>query len=207
MSAERATNHLSEPNPPAQLAGFPTHTYSAGTAFVRSHSSGLGPWWFASNGAGRFDLAGTYGTCYVAEDEVITLLEKFGGMKSVPNYSIEEVSISSVSSASDLVVADLTSNKAAAYGVTAEIFDTSDYPLTQRWAASLLAAGFAGVRYWARHDLAHDHRAVAIFDAAGVPADPSGRSVRSTEALVDRTDLMERWQKETGVTVLVVPPL
>ncbi|MDJ0005512.1 RES family NAD+ phosphorylase [Rhodococcus fascians] len=207
MSAERATNHLSEPNPPAQLAGFPTHTYPAGTAFVRSHSSGLGPWWFASNGAGRFDLAGTHGTCYVAEDEVITLLEKFGGMKAVPAYSIEGVSISSVSLLGDLVVADLTSNKGVAYGVTAEIFDTSDYPLTQRWAASLRAAGFAGVRYWTRHDLAHDHRAVAIFDAAGVPADPSGRSVRSTDALVDRTDLLERWQKETGVTVLVVPPL
>lgn len=207
MSAERATNHLSEPNPPAQLAGFPTHTYSAGTVFVRSHSSGLGPWWFASNGAGRFDLGGTHGTCYVAEDEVVTLLEKFGGMRSVPDYSIGEVSISSVLLAGDLVVADLTSNRAAAYGVTAEIFDTSDYPLTQRWAASLRAAGFAGVRYWARHDLAHDHRAVAIFDAAGARADPSGHGIRSTEALVDRTDLLERWQEETGVTILVVPPL
>jgi hypothetical protein len=207
VSAERATNHLSEPNSPAQLAGFPTHTYPAGTAFVRSHSSGRGPWYFTNNGAGRFDLAGTHGTCYVAEDEVITLLEKFGGMKAVPDYSIEGVSISSVSLAGDLVVADLTSNKGVAYGVTGEIFDTSNYPLTQRWAASLHAAGFAGVRYWARHELEHDHRAVAIFDSAGARADSATHGVNSTDALVDRTDLLERWQKETGVTILVVPPL
>lgn len=207
MSADRATNHLSEPNSPAQLAGFPTHTYSAGTVFVRSHSSIRGPWYFTNNGAGRFDLSGTHGTCYVAEDEVITLLEKFGGMKAVPDYSIEEVSISSVSLAGDLVVADLTSNRGVAYGVTAEIFDTSDYPLTQRWAASLHAAGFAGVRYWARHELEHDLHAVAIFDSAGAPADPATHSVRSTDALVDRTDLLERWQEETGVTILDIPPL
>lgn len=207
MSAERDTNHLSEPNPPAQLAGLPAYTYPAGTVFVRTHGSAFGAWYFASNGDGRFDLASPHGTCYVAEDEVVTLLEKFGGMKWVPGYSIEEVSVSSMALAADLVVADLTNNRGVAFGISGEAFAAAGYPLTQRWAASLRMAGFAGVRYWARHDLEHNHRAVAIFDTAGVPADPAGHTVISTAALADRTDLLERWHTETGVVILSVPPL
>jgi hypothetical protein len=207
VSAERDTSHLSEPGTPSQLAGLPTHTYTAGTMFARSHGRAFGAWWFANNGDGRFDLAGPHGTCYVAEDEVITLLEKFGGMVKVPSYSIEDTAISSMTLAADLVVADLTNNRAVAFGVSSEAFAAAGYPLTQRWATALHTAGFAGARYWARHDLEHTHRAIAIFDAAGAPTDPGAHSVVSTAALTDRSDLLERWHDETGVTILDIPSL
>lgn len=50
--------------------------------------------------------------------------------------------------------------------MTAEIATTERYDLTQRWASAFAAAGFAGVRYWARHDPARG-RAVALFGPAG----------------------------------------
>lgn len=202
--AARATEHLLDPPPPAQLHDFPTHTYPAKQEFLRSHATANGAWWFASAGEGRFDLGGANGTCYVAEDSVITLLEKFGGQQIVPSTAIQPVSIASVLLWDDLVVADLTSNKSIAFGVTAEIFTTSNYELTQKWASALQMAGFAGLRYWARHDLTHAHAAIAIFDSAG-QSTSTRHHVVGTKRLADCVDLLNRWHDETGVTVLPVP--
>ena len=94
-----------------------------------------------------------------------------------------------------------------AFGVTAEIFSTADYPLTQRWAAALRAAGYEGVRYWARHDLEHARRCVALFGAGGVVGEGHRHVVMATAALSERADLLERWREETGVTILDVPDL
>lgn len=43
--------------------------------------------------------------------------------------------------------ADLTHPSALAVGVTGELSATSDYGLTQEWAAELWAAGLEGIRY------------------------------------------------------------
>ncbi|MCZ4277743.1 RES family NAD+ phosphorylase [Rhodococcoides yunnanense] len=208
MSVERAVVHLSEPKPVSELAErFPSYVYPAGTEFFRSHQARLGTWWYSSNGGGRFDLESPAGTCYLAEDEVLTLLEIFGGQLAVPRYEVDARAASTITLGADIKVADLTANTGVAFGVTAEIFSTADYPLTQRWAAALRAAGFDGLRYWARHELERAGRCIALFGEAGEVHEGHHHVVKTTAALSDREDLLERWREETGVTILDVPDL
>ena len=109
----------------------------------------------------------------------------------------------------DRILVDLTSNTAAQFGVTAEIFTTGNCQLTQMWASALHAAGFDGIRYWARHDLAHTHACLALFDIAGARStegeEVAAYSVVTTSTLIERGDLMQDLQQDTGITVLPVP--
>ncbi|AMY56204.1 MULTISPECIES: RES family NAD+ phosphorylase [Nocardiaceae] len=208
MSAERAVVHLFEPKPVGELAErFPSCVYPAGAELFRSHQASLGPWWYSSNGGGRFDLEAPDGTCYLAEDEVVTLLEIFGGQQVVPRYEVDARAASTITLDADIRLADLTANTGVALGVTAEIFTTADYPLTQRWAAALREAGFEGLRYWARHDLEHARRCIALFGQAGVAGEEHRHTVQATVTLSERADLLERWREETGVAILDVPDL
>ena len=93
----------------------------------------------------------------------------------------------------------------AAYGVTAELFTTVDYPLTQLWAAALFAAGFAGIRYWARHDLEHDQACLVLFSAAGV-ADWAAPGREEVVSLLEQSELLGSLGARTGIVVLPVPP-
>lgn len=207
-AASRAVLHLAHPSPPAHLKSeFPSRDYPAGATVYRSHGHGLGPRWFSHSGAGRFDLAAPQGTCYVAESEVVTLLETWGGMQVVPSYLAADRDSSHLHLRHGVTVADLTSNLAIQYGVTSEIFTTTDYGLTQLWASSFRQAGFSGIRYWARHDLAHTAACLALFG----PGDPSkslaGFEVEGTDHLPDCRDLLDQLERETGITVLAVPPI
>jgi hypothetical protein len=42
------------------------------------HRAGLGPWWFASNDEGRFNLDLPCGTCYLAINEETALRQRLG---------------------------------------------------------------------------------------------------------------------------------
>ncbi|MDJ0362328.1 RES family NAD+ phosphorylase [Rhodococcus sp. H29-C3] len=169
MSAPRTALHLLVPPPPDQLRNrFPAFTTPAGTEVFRCHSAARGPLWFANGGHGPFDLAHSHGTCYTAETEQITLLETWGGMRVVPSTELTARAVTRLRITGPREHADLTSNAAAQFGVTAEIFTTGNYQLTQLWASALRGAGFSGIRYWARHDLAHTHACLAVFDTAGL---------------------------------------
>ena len=207
-AASRAVLHLAQPPPPAHLkSAFPSRNYPVGATVFRSHGHGLGPRWFSHSGQGRFDLAAPDGTCYVAESEVVTLLETWGGLQVVPSYVAAERDSSRLHIGNGVTVADLTSNLAVQYGVTSEIFTTTDYGLTQLWASAFRQARFGGIRYWARHDLAHTAACLALFG----PADPSkslaGFEVDATDHLPDRHDLLDLLEHETGIAVLAVPPI
>jgi len=207
VSGRRVVLHLKGPPPPTLLkAEFPRREYPSGTELFRSHSHGRGPWWFSSSGDGRFDLAAPKGTCYVAEAEVTTLLEAWAGMQVVPGYLVEERDTSRLRLPSDVTVADLTSNRAIQFGVTAEIFTTTDYPQTQLWASAFHKAGFGGIRYWARHDLAHTAACVALFGPGGAAKASAGYDDFGTDHLPDRTDLLNTLEVEAGIGVLAVPP-
>jgi RES domain len=207
VSPDRAVLHRTRPPPPALLkAEFPRREYPAGTDVFRSHGHGRSAWWFSSSGEGRFDLADPRGTCYVAEAEVTTLLETWAGMQVVPDYILEARDMSRLRLPGEVTVADLTSNRAVQYGVTAEIFTTVDYALAQLWASAFNKAGFDGIRYWARHDLAHTAACLALFGASGAPKKSTGFDAAFTDHLPDRTDLLGELEEETGITVLPVPP-
>ena len=210
MSALRAVEHLSEPPSPDELRGrFPELTVPAGTPLHRTHRDGYGAWWFGSSLEGRFDLTAPHGTCYTAESELITILECWVGVKYIPRPEIEVRAVSVVTVGRDLRIADVTSNKAIEFGMTSEINTTVDYDLTQRWAAAFRAAGFDGIRYWARHEMAHRDACLALFadggDRTHSAATPSDYMVTDVDLLSGRDDLWIALEKETGIKVLDIP--
>jgi len=154
---------------PGELDGFPVWHVLRGTAFHRVTSEGRGPWWFASAGTGRFDLAPPRGTCYLADDPLVALLEALGAASSSPVLDpalLEGRSLWTVALPAQCDAADTTSRQARAFGVTAEIATVTPYALARRWAAAFAASGFGGIRYRARHDPAGG-RCLALFGAAG----------------------------------------
>ncbi|MFD4366649.1 RES family NAD+ phosphorylase [Rhodococcus sp. NPDC058521] len=99
----------------------------------------------------------------------------------------------------------MTSNAAIGFGVTAEIFTTIDYNLTQSWATALCEAGYDGIRYWARHEVARTAACVALFDLGGEPGDDAGHLVHKTENLIECAQLWENLRDQTGVEVVDIP--
>ncbi|MEB3069306.1 RES family NAD+ phosphorylase [[Mycobacterium] vasticus] len=207
MSPPRGAVHLASPPPPTHLATFPAYVCPAGTEVFRSHRHGREPRWFPSSGEGRFDLAAADGTCYAAENAGIALLETWGGIRIVPDYLVAERDVSKLLVTNTVRIADLTSNGAIGFGVTSEIFTTIDYPATQRWATALHQAGFDGVRYWARHDLAHTAACLAVFGPTGAATDGCPLDTAQTDYLPDRPDLLSTFESETGIAILPVPPI
>lgn len=65
-------------------------------------------------------------------------------------------------------LADVTSPRAAGFGVTAKASAGSDYPRdSQPWARRLAAAGFDGIRYGLSHEPGLRLRGLAVFGEAG----------------------------------------
>lgn len=81
--------------------------------------------------------------------------------------------VSHVRAPSALRLADCTSPRALAFGVTAAIHSTPDYALTQSWARAWAAADFAGVRYLCGHDPSQREIGIAMFGKAGAPDWPT----------------------------------
>ncbi|WP_153008455.1 hypothetical protein [Rhodococcus pyridinivorans] len=95
----------------------------------------------------RFDLSGLERTCYPAEAALITLLEAWSGIAVIPRPELAARDISTVTVQRDLRLADATSNQAIRFGVTSEMFTTTDYALSQQCAQALRDAGFNGLRH------------------------------------------------------------
>jgi hypothetical protein len=192
---------LALPLPPAavDLAGFPVWHVHGGTTLFRVTTSGDGPWWFSSDGAGRFDLAPPRGTCYLADDEMGALLEVLGPVAVVSADWAKRFSIWQLGLRDQCSAADTTVRAARGFGVTAELATMTPYDLPQRWAAAFAAAGYQGVRYRVRHDPGGS-RALALFGAAG----ERKRWPRGRRRDVD-DDMLERLADETGLRIAVVP--
>lgn len=140
----------------------------AGTALHRVTSRGRGPWWFASDGSGRFDLDPPRGTCYLADDALVALLESLGPVLpgGLDVADLQARVVWSVPLPAQCDAADTTARSARSHGVTAEVATVTPYDRPRRWAAAFAQAGFGGVRYRARHDPAGG-RVLALFGAAG----------------------------------------
>ena len=67
---------------------------------------------------------------------------------------------------------------------------------------------FANAGY-GRFDLAHTHACLALLDTAGARStegeEVAAYSVVTTSTLIERGDLMQELQQDTGITVLPVP--
>lgn len=204
MTWVRATRRqASLKQPPGDLDGFPRVTFGPGTEHFRVVRKDLGPWWFNSSGAGRFDLVEPSGTCYLASDELSALLEVIGPDRSAGMVSHEflagrRLRKLRLPEAHDL--ADLTDRQAAGFGVTLEIGVTPKYGLTRAWAAALAQAAYQGLVYFARYDPAAG-RSVGLFGPAGERGDWDPGS----EHDLDDPGFLERLWRECRIRVAARP--
>jgi hypothetical protein len=159
--------------PPDDLTGFPQFSLIAARrlyrVFLRSH----GAWWFSSDGSGRFDLSQPGGTCYLAEEPLGAFVEVFRDTAFVDERDVRARLLATVVLPDvDRPLADCTSRKARACGVTGAIHTTEDYVTTQQWARALHRAGYTGIRYFGGHDPALGVVSVAYFGGAGEQPHP-----------------------------------
>jgi hypothetical protein len=174
-----------------------------GTTFHRVTAAGNGPWWFSSDGSGRFDLGPPRGTCYLADDPLVALLEALGVLASAPVVDpavLDGRSVWTLALPEQCDAADTTTRRARGFGVTAELAAGARYALAQRWATALAAAGFGGLRYRARHDPGGG-RCLALFGAAG----ERRRWKRGRPAPVGPS-LLDRLRAEAGVVLAAAGP-
>lgn len=158
--------------PPSDLSRFPRSRLLPSTPLRRAHTEGRSPWWFSSDGTGRFDLLPPDGTCYLATDLATALRERFGhalvrqGLVTFQAAARTRVSTLRIPSARWL--ANTCSPSAAHLGMTREIGTCPSYDLPQTWAAALSVTGkHSGIRYQSRFSTGPSPDAVALFGAAG----------------------------------------
>ena len=136
------------------------------------------PWWFSNRGGpgtpGRFDLDGESGTCYLAETEMVALLERFtdpDDLESlVPASALKLTVLWTVQAPPPAKVADTTDPVG---GLPKEVGAGTNELACWAWADRFHADGREGLRYWSR--MAPDAScAVAVFgprSAVDRPAD------------------------------------
>jgi len=152
----------------------------------------MAPWWFSSNGSGRFDLPGPHGTCYLASGAEAAVRERWGeeflALGYVPRGLAEETKVSELRVPKGGRLADLCAGDAAHFGVTREINTTDRYDITQAWANALgpLGSGLLGLRYQPR--LSTDSRswALGLFGDAGEAPWPSDQQPVGGVELAER---------------------
>lgn len=132
----------------------------------RIHAADVAPWFFDVGPDGRFNLAES-GTCYLAEQPIGAFVEKFGRLLRpggvIPEPLVDSQRLSRLRPPKAKVV-DLTDPTVLGLlGFTAEIHSTIDYNLTQGWALAFQEAGYAGIRYKARHDPRGELVSIALF--------------------------------------------
>lgn len=160
------------------------------------HRASINPWWFSSDGSGRFDLKSPRGTCYLAEEPLGAFVEAFRDPRVVSGALVAARALATLRVPATLKPADCSVRAARRFGVTLEIGASNDYPLCQRWAEAFDGAGFLGIRYRLRHDPSGDLRGLALFGAAG----EGDWSVELSESIPD--DLIREAEERFGVVVV-----
>lgn len=183
--------------PPDELPELPS--VKLGTESLwRIHAADVAPWFFDVGPDGRFNLAES-GTCYLAEEPIGAFVEKFGRLLRpdgvIPEPLVDAQRLSRLHAPKAEVV-DLTDPTVLGLiGLTAEIHSTSDYNLTQGWALAFQEAGYAGIRYKARHDPRGQLTSVALFGSKKPP-----RSAAKTTVIP--VDLIHEASSTFAITVL-----
>lgn len=192
--------------PPPDLTGIPTGNVPR-TPWFREHQRRPGPdggcWYFATlptdphHESGRFDLPAPDGTCYFGNSDRVAAMERVGRFTAAHQPVPADFVDGRVVTTADSAVmppnaADLAAPDAGTQGVTGELFAMSDYPVPQRWARALHAAGHHAILYTPR--FTPGGQALAIFGPAGARPGPIIRHTPLREVLED-----------IGVTVAPIP--
>jgi hypothetical protein len=185
--------------PPPDLRGFPRQTLHANVALFRIHRDRRGPWWFSSNGSGRFDLDPPGGTCYLSLSALGAFVEVFRTAVFVDAIDTSDRRLSTVYPPRDLLLADCTSSRARMFGVNAAVHSTPDYSVTRAWAAAFHDQGFDGVRYYCSHDPSQREVGIALFGDDG----EAGWPFENTSSL--GADVLEEVKRRFGINVVLMP--
>lgn len=189
----------SERPPPGDLSEFPTCSVGGSTLWrvVRNGYADT-PWWFSSlpphdgHLPARFDLPAPRGTCYWADRWTVAAAETLlrdadrGGLLPL---SIVEARTAVATIAPDVELADVTSDEAAGFRVTASLSSSPPpYDWCHEWALRLSEFA-AGVWYGTRHNF--PGRAAAFFgDVDG--GQPTAPDRDQTVRLADVIDQIEQ---------------
>jgi hypothetical protein len=161
--------------PSVPLDGFPLRRVAPAQTLLRAHTVAYSPWWFGSDGLGRFDLPPPRGTCYLADSAVVAVRERLGvvlgGRPVVPTFLLSYVVVSTLHLPENRDVADVESSDATRFGVTRELETMVPYAVPQAWARAFDAAGIGGVAYGPRFTTG-DAVSYAVFGPAGIPSWP-----------------------------------
>ncbi|MFJ8896680.1 RES family NAD+ phosphorylase [Leifsonia sp. NPDC102414] len=191
------------PAPDLDLTGFPTARPTGD--LVRAHSTAHGPWYFANDGGGRFDLQGDRGTCYAADTVRTAVRERLGescvASKIVAFDDADAMTVSVIEVVPMYRAAAISAPGADDYPVTGELANMSDYTVTQAWAQRFdedTDNRFDGIQYRSRFAIADAPECWATFGPAG----PADRPVAAL-ALMDGHAACA----EAGLTVTPPPPM
>jgi hypothetical protein len=185
------------PAPPDELPELPSAKLETKSLW-RIHAADVAPWFFDIGPDGRFNLAES-GTCYLAEEPIGAFIEKFGRLLRpggvIPEPLVDAQRLSRLHPPKAEIV-DLTDPTILGLvGLTAEVHSTTDYNLTQGWALTFQEAGYAGIRYKARHDPRGQLVSIALFGSEKPP-----RSTAKTTAIP--VDLIHEASSTFAITVL-----
>lgn len=201
---------------PGQLADFPGTMIKTTKTFYRAHSIAYSspPWWFSSDGSGRFDLTGHSGTCYLAESRVSALREALGTRLvsfGVDRSELNNRAISKLFLPRPHHVANTTSAYAANHGITRELVSVTPYEVPHAWASAWADAGFDGIRYLGRLSTAivPEARCLAVFHAASAAdstfkPDPNPSAAADT-AIRAHMRILDTPTSPAGLTILPPP--
>jgi hypothetical protein len=158
------------PHGATDLTQFPAATPSAKKTLYRAHSVARAPWWFSSDGSGRFDVPPPSGTLYLADDVASAVRERLADLvmpgQRVFEQEADGMAVSGIRPGAKSRCANVSDPSAVKWNVTRELTTMTDFSVTNAWAQRLLADGFQGVRYASRFTTGGSN-AWAIFGPAG----------------------------------------
>ncbi len=116
-----------------------------------------------------------------------------------------ERSLYSARLGADLRLADVTSRRALQFGITASIGANEEYSESHAFAIDALKAGFAGVRYFVRHDPAQSLYGIALFGEAGESGAVGNPVAGSSSDRPIPDDVVDEAERLFGYRVLPTP--
>ena len=166
------------------------------------------PWFFSTDGSGRFDLVDSpgHGTCYLANDQHGALREVLG-----PDYKVGTpvsrsffrprriwlVSPAPTPWRTELV--NLRSEHWDGSGLTAEVFSVEKYSTPQLWARRMFEAGYCGLVVALRHLLDPTRHGLALFGDEG--AQPSDDRFPTLRVCTIDDDLLTEFANVTRIPI------
>jgi hypothetical protein len=197
---------LSPPDPlplppadPSELAAFPEIKDDWPEVLYRVHRVDLGPRFFSFDQEWRWnppaDSTEAFGACYTSTTPIGAYIETFSDLPIITQAEIDRRALSHLRLPPEARWADMTNPAIVGeWGLDVRISTGDDYDTCQAWAQQLFAAGFTGIYYQARHDVAARGRSASVVLFGDPGAQPSATdTLRTAEIPSDVVEAGRLW--------------